>query len=111
MGDCARAIFSILQKGEIGQIYNVSSGIEKKNIDVAREILHILRKPQRLIRFVKDRPGHDWRYAMDCSLIKKLGWQPQVDFATGIKETVFWYTNNRGWLVRKAANLSRGHSL
>lgn len=72
-------------------LYNVSADSEKKNIDVALSILKILKKPESLLSFVKDRPGHDWRYALDSSPLRKLGWKPNVSFEEGLEKTVEWY--------------------
>lgn len=105
VSDCAKAIFLILKKGKIGGIYNIGSGIEKKNIDVAREILKILGRPKSLIQFVKDRPGHDFRYALDSSKINKLGWLPETDFKQGISRTVNWFRQNQAWLESKVGYL------
>ncbi|MCM8781705.1 MAG: dTDP-glucose 4,6-dehydratase [Candidatus Omnitrophica bacterium] len=94
--DCARAILMILEKGKIGETYNVGSGCEKQNIEIVRMIFKILKKNQNLIEFVKDRPGHDFRYALDSRKIRdKLGWQSQVRFEDGIKNTIEWYLNNK----------------
>jgi len=95
VADCAAAIALILKKGKIGEIYNVGSGIEKRNIDVAKSILKILGKTESLIQFVKDRPGHDFRYALDPSKINKLGWKSTRDFKQGLEDTVNWY---KQWL-------------
>lgn len=72
-------------------IFNVSADAEKRNIDVAKKILEILKKPENLLSFVKDRPGHDWRYALDSSNTRKLGWKPEVSFEEGLELTVTWY--------------------
>lgn len=99
VSDCAEAIFLILEKGKIGEIYNIGSGQEKRNIDVAKQILNILGKPKNLIEFVKDRPGHDFRYSLNFSRIKNdFGWTPKADFGKGIRKTVNWYKQNLDWL-------------
>lgn len=103
--DCAEAIFCILRKARLGQIYNVGSGIEMRNIDTANEILKILNRPPRLIQFVKDRPGHDYRYALNCSKVKRIGWGRKVNFTEGIKKTVDWCESNNNWLVSKVKYL------
>ena len=90
--DCCEAIFLVLEKGRIGEIYNIGSGQEKRNIDVVYAILKILGKPNTLIEFVRDRPGHDLRYALNTDKIKKeISWQAKVKFEEGIKKTVDWY--------------------
>lgn len=78
------------QKGS-GHLFNISADNERQNIDVARMILNILGKPEDLIVFVADRPGHDWRYALDSSNTRKLGWRPKISFEDGLKATVEWY--------------------
>jgi dTDP-glucose 4,6-dehydratase len=101
VSDCANAILLILEKGRTGEIYNVGSGQEKRNIDVVKRILKILGKPQGLIEFVKDRPGHDFRYSLDTDKIKnELGWQAKVKFENGLKNTVDWYLENESWINR-----------
>ena len=86
-----------LQKGKPGEIYNIGGGNQIKNIDIARQILAILGKDKKLLSFVKDRPGHDRRYALDPSKIKKISWRPKHDFNKALKLTVEWYLNNKWW--------------
>ncbi|MFC1478040.1 dTDP-glucose 4,6-dehydratase [Candidatus Margulisiibacteriota bacterium] len=96
--DHCRAIDTVLYKGRAGQVYNIGGNNEWKNIDIVKLILKDLNKPESLIAFVKDRPGHDRRYAIDAGKIKKeLGWEPQYTFEQGIRETIDWYQNNRAW--------------
>lgn len=95
------AIDLVLHRGEDGNVYNIGAGKEKTNIDIVRLVLEILGKPESLIRYVKDRPGHDRRYAIDSAKItKKLGFRPSVDFAEGMRQTVQWYIENKGWWER-----------
>ncbi|HVW66397.1 MAG TPA: dTDP-glucose 4,6-dehydratase [Candidatus Peribacteraceae bacterium] len=89
--DHTDAIELVRMKGEDGKIYLIGAGSERENIDVARTVLKILEKPDSLITFVPDRPGHDWRYSLDNSSIRTLGWAPKVPFEEGIKETVGWF--------------------
>ena len=103
--DCAEGILRVMEKGKIKEIYNLGSGEEKRNIDVAKKILKILGKSESLIKFVKDRPGHDYRYSINFSKVSKLGWRPKVGFEKGIKETVNWYKQNLDWLERKVKYL------
>lgn len=98
--DNARGILAVLEKGRAGGVYNIAAEIEKRNIDVCRAILSATGKPETLIRFVQDRPGHDWRYAMKSEKARALGWTPRVDFERGIGETVRWYSENRAWWER-----------
>lgn len=103
--DCVRAIVLIAEEGKIGEIYNLGSGRERRNIDVAKDILKIMEKPYTMIKFVQDRPGHDFRYALDSSKIERLGWRPRVDFKTGIINTVIWYKTNLKWVKKKFSQL------
>lgn len=96
--DHCRAIELILENGRVGEVYNVGGHHEKQNIEVVKTILHALGKSEELIAFVKDRPGHDRRYAIDPSKIhRELGWLPQTSFDDGIQKTVEWYLQNRSW--------------
>lgn len=102
VSDCAGAVFEILEKGRAGDIYNVGSGEEKRNIDVVKSILAILGKPEDLIEFVKDRPGHDFRYSLNSHKITEhLGWKAKTHFSEGIERTVQWYRENMEWVKSK----------
>lgn len=93
--DHCSAIDKIIHNGKIGEIYNVGARNEMSNIDIVKIILKELTKPQELIEYVKDRPGHDLRYAIDSSKIEKqLNWKSEYDFKTGIVETIKWYLEN-----------------
>jgi dTDP-glucose 4,6-dehydratase len=106
VSDCAEAILIVTEKGIPGEVYNIASGIEKRNIEVVKAILKLLGKPESLIEFVEDRPGHDYRYAMDAGKIEKdLGWKAKTDFETGLTLTVKWYLEHRDWLERKIGEL------
>jgi len=97
--DHCRGVELALLKGKAGEVYNFGGDAEKPNIDVVRTILAALGKPESLIRFVTDRPGHDRRYAMDFTKAnRELGFTPAYDFTRGIKETVDWYRQNSDWL-------------
>ena len=95
--DNCQAIGLILHKGEIGKIYNVGAGNEKTNLELTKHILDTMGKPESLIEYVKDRPGHDRRYSMDFSRIRNLGWHPQYQFQQALKETIRWYQDNQQW--------------
>jgi dTDP-glucose 4,6-dehydratase len=102
VSDCADAVFQIMEKGEAGEIYNVGSGEEKRNIDVVRTVLALLNKPEDLIEFTKDRLGHDFRYSLNSDKIKgQLGWRCRVTFSEGIEKTVRWYVENMDWVRSK----------
>jgi dTDP-glucose 4,6-dehydratase len=96
--DHCRAIMKVLDFGAKGQIYNVSAGDEKTNLEVVKEILRIMGKDESQIEFVEDRPGHDVRYSLDSSKMRKeLGWKPEKSFGKGLEETVRWYLENKDW--------------
>jgi len=96
--DHCQAIDLILHQGELGEIYNIGGGAEKTNLELTRIILSKLNRPETLIKYVKDRPGHDRRYAIDASKLKKeLGWSPCYTFEQGIEKTIHWYVENRWW--------------
>jgi len=92
------AVLSVLEKGTSGRVYNIGSSNEKDNLTLVKLLLDILGKPHSLITFVKDRLGHDWRYAIDSSRIQnELGWTPRYSFEEGIQHTVQWYLENQVW--------------
>ena len=104
--DHAKALDLLLHKGEVGEVYNIGSDNERSNLDVTKMILNILGKPESLITFVKDRPGHDRRYAIDATKITKLGWKPDYPrekFEQGMNETVQWYLDNQDWVEKLKA--------
>ncbi|WP_078595892.1 dTDP-glucose 4,6-dehydratase [Evansella clarkii] len=99
--DHCRAIDLVLHKGGPGEVYNIGGHNEKKNIDIVKEILNYLNKPETLIKYVEDRKGHDRRYAIDAEKIKsELGWNPRFSFNEGLIKTIEWYMNNRQWWER-----------
>ena len=99
--DHCKAIDAVLHKGKAGEIYNIGGNCEKRNIDIVKLILGKIGKDESLIRFVKDRLGHDRRYAIDASKIgKELGWRPEHDFDPEISETIKWYDENRNWWLK-----------
>ena len=106
VNDHCDALEVILMRGRIGEIYNIGGGCEMRNIDVARLILPSLGQSETLIEFVKDRPGHDLRYALNCEkLSRETGWKAKVSFEHGLAETIEWYRGNHAWLesVRSGA--------
>ena len=97
--DHCKAILMVLLEGEIGEIYNIGGDSEVSNIDLIKDLLKILDKPESLITFVTDRPGHDLRYAINHDKITKdLSWKPKIKLDEGLKKTVKWYLDNNGWL-------------
>src|SRR6266581_2126037 len=95
--DHCAALDVILQRGTPGEVYNIGGGSERRNIEITELILDRLKKPRTLLRHVQDRPGHDRRYALDCSKIQALGWSPGVRFEEGLERTIVWYAENRSW--------------
>ena len=96
--DHCKAIDLVLRKGREGEVYNVGGHNERTNLEVVKTILHALNKPESLIKFVTDRPGHDMRYAIDPTKLEtELGWKPKYNFDTGIQQTIQWYLDNREW--------------
>jgi dTDP-glucose 4,6-dehydratase len=105
----SRAVWLALTRGREGEVYNVGSGQEKTNLEVVRAVLQLLGKPESLITYVKDRPGHDRRYAIDCSKIQReWGWQGEVKFSDGIGQTIEWYKSHQDWMreIKDASYLS-----
>ncbi|MPM39983.1 dTDP-glucose 4,6-dehydratase [bioreactor metagenome] len=89
----------MLHQGRIGEVYNIGGNNEKPNIEIVKLIISTLGKSENLIRYVKDRPGHDRRYAIDNTKITtELGWKPAYTFEQGMKETIEWYVNNQEWI-------------
>jgi dTDP-glucose 4,6-dehydratase len=104
--DHCSAVWKVLMEAKSGEIYNIGSCCEKTNIEVVKTILKLLKKPESLITHVKDRPGHDRRYAMDASKItSQLNWQPQITFEQGLSRTIDWYLQNKKWL----SDVTSGH--
>jgi dTDP-glucose 4,6-dehydratase len=96
--DHCTAVEAVLEKGVAGEVYNVSAGNEVTNIEIVKRILDLLHKPESLITFVEDRPGHDTRYSLDSSKLgSQLGWQPKFSFQDALESTVKWYVENEKW--------------
>jgi dTDP-glucose 4,6-dehydratase len=106
--DHCEAIWTVVQKGRVGETYNIGGKSEQRNIDVVKQLCTIVAEETgtreaeltALVTYVKDRPGHDLRYAIDASKIEReLGWRPQETFATGLRKTVRWYLANQPWVA------------
>jgi dTDP-glucose 4,6-dehydratase len=98
--DHCSAIHGVWRDGRVGEVYNIGGRCERTNLDLTYTLLDILGKPRTLIRYVADRPGHDRRYAIDCSKIEReLGWRPVVTFEQGLGETVRWYKDHAEWVA------------
>lgn len=95
--DHCRAIEFILQKGKVGEVYNIAGASEKENIQITNHILELLGKSNSLIRYVADRIGHDRRYSLDASKLYSLGWKQEYEFGDALKETIQWYKENSDW--------------
>lgn len=96
--DNCRAIDMILHGGRAGEVYNVGGNAERRNIEIVKKVLEIMGKDETLITYVADRPGHDYRYALDNTKIEReLGWRSSVDIETGLEKTIDWYKKNEWW--------------
>ena len=106
--DHCRAILLALEQAKPGTTYNIGARNERRNIDVAKSVLAELGKPESLLTFVKDRPGHDRRYAIDPSLIENdLGWRPRETWESGLSKTIEWYQSNPDWVARARSGAYR----
>ncbi|HYH84351.1 MAG TPA: dTDP-glucose 4,6-dehydratase, partial [Pyrinomonadaceae bacterium] len=106
--DHCRAILAVLERGRTGEVYNVGARNERRNIEVAESVLDALGKPRSLIKFVKDRPGHDRRYAIDPAKIEtELGWRPRETWESGLQKTILWYKENAAWVERARSGAYR----
>ena len=103
LDNCA-GIDTVFQKGKLGEIYNIASGNEKQNIEIANLILGELGKPKSLIGFVEDRPGHDKRYSLNIEKIRELGWNSRYRFEDALTETIRWYKENEWWWAELYSN-------
>jgi len=99
--DHAKGILDVLEQGRIGEVYNISGNSERTNQHMAESVLSLLGKPNSLIRYVKDRPGHDRRYGVNASKLRhEIGSQPVIDLDAGLRATIEWYTRERSWWER-----------
>jgi dTDP-glucose 4,6-dehydratase len=98
--DHCGGILAVLERGRTGEVYNIGGLDVVENLSMARRLLRAVGKPESLLRYVKDRPGHDRRYALDCNKIQReLGWQPAVSLEEGLRQTIEWYKANAAWLA------------
>jgi dTDP-glucose 4,6-dehydratase len=97
VADHCRAVDFVLRHGEPGEVYNIGGGNEKSNLEITEGILKALGTDRSMIEYVPDRPGHDWRYSLDSSKLRAMGWKPEFDFETALRATVQWYTENEWW--------------
>ncbi len=108
--DHCRALWTVLTRGRPGQVYNIGGNSEKRNLEVVKTILRLMGKSESLITFVTDRPGHDFRYAIDATRISsELGWSPTVDFETGLARTIEWYLSHTDWLNHVTSGAYKGY--
>ena len=104
--DHCRALEQVVRRGRPVEIYNLGSGHRLSNLQVVETLLRLLDKPPSLFQFVADRPGHDFRYALDSSKARReLEWQPQTDWETGLRQTIQWYRDNQSW-IQSAKDMS-----
>ena len=95
--DHCKAIDFVLHNGSVGEIYNIGGGAEKTNLEITGKIIEMVGSDESMIEYVKDRPGHDLRYSLDCSKLRGLAWAPEYDFDEALELTVKWYVENRWW--------------
>jgi dTDP-glucose 4,6-dehydratase len=95
--DHCRALDLLIAAGVPGEVYNIGGGNDVRNVDLTHRILQLAGKPESLIQYVADRPGHDRRYSLDTGKLQQLGWRPQVAFERGLADTVAWYRENEWW--------------
>ena len=98
--DHCRGILAVLERGRIGEVYNIGGADIVENITMAKALLKAMGKSETLLTYVKDRPGHDRRYALDCKKIQsELGWKPQIPLEQGLRQTIDWYKANSAWVA------------
>jgi dTDP-glucose 4,6-dehydratase len=102
--DNCRGVFSVLESGRVGEVYNIGGSDVEENLTMVRHLLRLTGKPESLLSYVQDRPGHDRRYALDCRKIKtELGWKPTISLEDGLRRTIDWYKTNSEWVANVRA--------
>jgi dTDP-glucose 4,6-dehydratase len=102
--DNCRGILAVLERGNIGDVYNIGGQDPEENISIARTVLRLTGKPETLLSHVQDRPGHDRRYALSCTKIRsQLGWRPEIPQEDGLRQTIEWYKENSAWVAKVSA--------
>ena len=108
--DHCRAVLAAMSNGRAGDVYNVGARNERRNIEVAESVLDLLGRPRSLLKFVRDRPGHDRRYAIDPSKVETaLGWRPRETWESGLRKTIRWYAENADWVARARSGAYRDY--
>jgi dTDP-glucose 4,6-dehydratase len=108
--DHCRGILAVLAKGRDGEIYNIGGNRSLANLVVVRDLLELSGKPESLIQYVTDRPGHDRRYALSSAkLMRETGWAPRMNFESGLSQTLQWYRTNPGWVERVRSGAYRAY--
>ena len=101
----------MIEKGEIGEIYNIGSGIYHNNNEIAEKLLSKFNLSKNSIKYVKDRPGHDFKYAVNFDKLSSLGWSPKYDFENALEETTEWYLENKNWWSEGIAQIRKNRDL
>jgi len=108
--DNCRGVFAVLEKGRTGEVYNIGGADIEENLTMARRLLRLVDKPETLLSYVKDRPGHDRRYALRCEKMEKeLDWNPRITLEDGLRQTIDWYKTNTKWLAGVRAGEYRSY--
>ena len=108
--DNCRGVLAVMERGRIGEVYNIGGLDITENLTLAKDLLRSLGKPETLLSYVKDRPGHDRRYALSCDKIERdLGWKPSITLGEGLGQTVEWYRVNHDWVERIRAGEYRSY--
>jgi dTDP-glucose 4,6-dehydratase len=108
--DNCRGILRVLENGRLGEVYNIGGEDIEENLTIARRLLQLTERPESLLSYVKDRPGHDRRYALRCEKMRdELGWKPMISLQDGLRQTIDWYNSNSAWLAGVRAGEYRSY--